>query len=72
MSATHSAPIRNSPRHGGGFGFINSKPRYVLLRAGESPLSRAAASCAPTMGIVMGGLFDNGRGGTMRVLGSRC
>jgi len=52
--------------------FINSKPSYVLPRAGESPLSGAVASWAATMGIVMGGLFDNGRGRTMRVLGSRC
>jgi hypothetical protein len=66
------APVRHRPGRGGGSGFINFKPSYVLLCGGESPLSGAAPSCAATMGIVMGGLFDKRRGTTMRVLGSRC
>src|SRR4051812_18286480 len=31
--------------------FINSKPRRGLRRRGQSPLSAAAPSCGPTMGI---------------------
>jgi hypothetical protein len=60
--ATHSAPIRNKKRRCGSIIFINSKPRRGLRGRGESPLSGTVAPYVPTMGIVTGGLLDNGKG----------
>jgi hypothetical protein len=52
--------------------FINSKPRRALRRGGQSPLSAAAPSCGPTMGIVMGRPDDNGGGGAMQIRDRKC
>ena len=50
--------------------FIISKPQSRFRAEFESPLSGGAASCPQETGIIMGGLFDNRGGVTMRILRS--